>query len=89
MTRGTFGFGNKPGHSIFLQDYMCAQRRLRLACAPAQANQCPLSPPVNAFDLWLPTEHPVNTPISLLRCTECSESSPGALAILYELLRPG
>ena len=45
----------------FLQDSMCAQRRLRSACADAQADQSLRSPLEDALDPWLPTKCPSKT----------------------------
>ena len=44
---------------------MCAQRRLRSACAWAQSDQRLRCPPDETLDLWLPTESPGKTPIRL------------------------
>ena len=43
------------GTEQFLQDCMCAQRRLRSACASAQADQSHLCPLEDALHPWLST----------------------------------
>ena len=58
----------------FLQDCMCAQRRLRSACAYAQSDQSLRWPSEDALDRWIPKECPAKTLIRLGGCLGLSES---------------
>ena len=77
------------GTQHFLKNCMCAQRRLRSACASAQADQSLRYPPEDALDPWLPTDCPAKILIRRRECTGWFESSLGAHAVLWEMLVPG
>ena len=77
---------NEAGTQHFLQDRMCAQRRLRSACAYAQADQSlrrALFGKPRSISIFIQTGKIL---IRLLGCASCFESSLGAHVILYELL---
>ena len=69
------------------QNGMCAQRRLRSACASAQSDQSLRCPQEESLGPWLPNECPVwvFAVCSMGRCPGWSESSLGAHAILLIL----
>ena len=75
------------GTHHFLQDYMCAKRRLRSACASAQSDQSLRFLSEDALDPCLPTERPAKTLIRLRGCAGWSESSLGAHVSLYAVSR--
>ena len=74
------------GAQQFIQDCMCAQRRLRSACTFAPANQNIHCPSECALDPLLPINCPGNTLIRLRECAGCSGSLLGAHAIVQEIL---
>ena len=67
------------------QSGMCAQRRLRSACASAQSDQSLRCPHEETLGPQLPIEHTAKTLIRLGGCPGWSESSLGTHAILLVL----
>ena len=61
-----------------VHSYMCAQRRLRSACASAQSDQSLRRQHEDSLHPWLSKAHPVKILNTLRKCAGWSESSLGA-----------